>query len=153
MIRQKLSDALKVALKAREMRATSTLRLILAALKDRDIDARGRGVDGGIGEDDILLMLQTMIRQRRESIEQYQKGGRPDLVAQEQEEIAIIETFLPRQFSTAEIEALVESVIKESGAATLKDMGRVMAALKSQHAGQMDFTKTSALVKARLGGG
>lgn len=153
MLRQRLNDALKDSLKKREQRRVSTLRLILAALKDRDIDARGRGVEGGVSEDEILALLQTMIKQRRESIAHYQQGGRQDLVQQEAEEIAVIEGFLPRQLSDEEVAAAVAEAIRDSGAAGLKEMGRVMALLKAQHAGRMDFAKASAAVKARLGGG
>jgi uncharacterized protein len=152
MLRQKLSDALKDSLKKREARSVSTLRLILAALKDRDIDSRGRGIEGGLGEEEILGLLQTMIKQRRESIVQYQQGGRDDLVKQEAEEIAIIEGFLPAQLSDAEIAAAVAEAIGETGAAGLKEMGKVMAVLKAKHSGRMDFSKASAAVKAKLGG-
>ncbi len=152
MLRQRLNDALKDALKKREQRIVSTLRLILAALKDRDIDQRGRGIEGGVSDEDILGLLQTMIKQRRESIVQYEKGNRPDLVQQEAEEIAVIEGFLPRQMSQAEVEAAVSEAIAEVGASSLKEMGKVMAALKAKHAGRMDFSKVSSAVKARLGG-
>lgn len=151
MLRQDINEALKTAMKAKNARATSTLRLILAALKDRDIAARGRGVEGGVSDDDILAMLQTMIRQRRESMAQYEQGGRLDLVKQEAEEIAIIEGFLPRQLSDAEVATLVAEAIAEVGAANIKDMGRVMAALKAKHAGRMDFAKVSAVVRQLLG--
>ena len=136
---------------SKDKRTTSTVRLILAALKDRDIAARPRGVADGIGEDEIVQMLQSMIKQRRESIALYEQGARLELAQQEQEEIAIIEGFLPRQLSPAEMERAVDEVIAETGAQGLKDMGRVMAALKERHAGLMDFTKASALVKSRLG--
>ncbi|MSO71752.1 MAG: GatB/YqeY domain-containing protein [Alphaproteobacteria bacterium] len=152
MLRQKLNDALKDSLKKREARAVSTLRLILAALKDRDIDSRGRGIEGGLGDEEILGLLQTMIKQRRESITQYQAGAREDLVKQEAEEIAIIEGFLPKQLSAEEIAAAVAEAIRETGAAGLKEMGKVMAVLKAKHSGRMDFSKASAAVKAKLGG-
>lgn len=150
MMRQRLNEALKSAMKARNERAVSTLRLILAALKDRDIAARGRGNTEGISDDDILSMLQTMIRQRRESIELYEQGGRLDLAEAEREEIAIIEGFLPRQMDEAAIRSAVEDVIAEIGAKGLKDMGRTMAELRSRYAGQMDFGKASGIVKAAL---
>ncbi|MBS29194.1 MAG: glutamyl-tRNA amidotransferase [Alphaproteobacteria bacterium] len=152
MFREQLPEALKAALKEKDEIAVSTLRLIMAALKDRDIAARSKGNDGGIGEDEILQMLQTMVKQRRESISMYEKGGRQELADQEGEEIKIIEQFLPDQLSDAEIEAAVDKVIAETGAAGLKDMGGVMGALREGYAGQMDFGKASAIVKARLAG-
>ena len=151
MLRTQLRDALKVALKSREERKTSTLRLILAALKDRDIATRGTGGREEISDDDILQMLQSMIRQRRESIAMYEKGGRKDLVDQETQEIKIIEEYLPKQLSEKEVVQAVKSVIESIGATTLKDMGRTMAALKERYAGQMDFAKASGIVKQQLG--
>ncbi len=150
MLRQRLNDELKRAMLSKDKRTTSTVRLILAALKDRDIAARPRGVPDGIGEDEIVQMLQSMIKQRRESISLYEQGARLELAQQEQEEIVIIERFLPQQLSQAEMEQAVAAVIDDLGAQGLKDMGRTMAALKERHAGQMDFTKAGALVKARL---
>lgn len=151
MLRTRIREALKAAQKSRDERRTATLRLILAALKDRDI--AGRGGDGGreqISDEEILGMLQTMIKQRRESISLYEKGGREDLVKQETEEIAIIEEFLPKQLSEKEIAEAVKGVIEEIGAASIKDMGRTMAALKERYAGQMDFAKASGIVKQQL---
>ena len=150
MLRENFKDDLKLAMKARNERATSTLRLIQAALKDRDIAARGRGKMDGIDEAEILSMLQSMIKQRRESIEQFEKGGRPELARQEQEEIAVIEGYLPQQIGDAEAEKAVKDLIAELGAASIKDMGRTMAALKERYAGRMDMTKASALVKQAL---
>jgi uncharacterized protein YqeY len=152
MLRQQLTDQLKTAMLAKNARVVSTVRLILAALKDRDIAARSRNVMDGIGEDEILQMLQSMIKQRRESISLYEQGGRLELAQQEQEEIAIIETFLPTQMSEAETADAVRAVIAELGATGVKDMGRVMAALKQRFAGTMDFTKASAATKKELGG-
>ncbi len=152
MLRDQLNEELKRAMKAREPRAVSTLRLILAALKDRDIAARGRGNTEGIGEDAIHEMMQKMVRQRRESIELYAKGKRPDLVQQEEEEIAIIQRFLPPPLDEAATEAAVAEVVAELGAAGLKDMGRVMAALKQRHGTRLDFSKAGVLAKQRLGG-
>ena len=149
-LRLRLSEALKTALLSKDARKVSTVRLILAALKDRDIAARSRNVMDGIPEDEILSMLQSMMKQRRESISLYEQGGRLELAQQEAEEIAIIETFLPQQFSEAEVAEAVKTIIAEIGAAGLKDMGRTMAALKERYAGQMDFTKASATVKAQL---
>jgi uncharacterized protein YqeY len=151
MLRQQLNDKLKSAMLAKEARIVSTVRLILAALKDRDIAARSRNVMDGIGDDEILSMLQSMIKQRRESISLYEQGGRLELAQQEQEEISIIETFLPQQMDEAETLAAVRAVIAEIGAAGIKDMGKVMAALKERFAGRMDFTKASATTKKELG--
>jgi len=150
MIRTELSDALKDAMRAKEARAVSTLRLILAALKDRDIAARGKGNSEGIGDEDILDLLQKMVRQRRDSIELFEKGERQDLADKEAEEIDVIQRFLPKQMGPDQIRGAVQEVIEELGAATIKDMGRVMAALKERYAGRMEFGKASALVKQRL---
>ena len=139
------------AAKSKDKRALSTIRLIMAALKDRDIAARTKdGSADGIDDAEILSMMQTMIKQRRESIKLYEQGGRLDLVEQEQEEIEIIEKFLPKQMSDDEIEQAVADVLKEQGATSLKDMGATMAALREKFAGQMDFGKASAVVKAKL---
>jgi hypothetical protein len=150
MFRTELSDALKDAMRAKEARAVSTLRLILAALKDRDIAARGKGNSEGISDADILDLLQKMVRQRRESIELFEKGDRQDLADKEAEEIVVIQRFLPKQMDPDQIQGAVKDVIEELGAATIKDMGRVMAALKERYAGRMEFSKASALVKERL---
>ena len=150
MFRTELSDALKDAMRAKEVCAVSTLRLILAALKDRDIAARGKGKSEGIGDDDILDLLQKMVRQRRESIELFEKGDRQDLADKEAEEIVVIQRFLPKQLDPDQVRGAVQEVIEELGAATIKDMGRVMAALKERYAGRMEFGKASALVKERL---
>jgi uncharacterized protein YqeY len=150
MLRARLNDELKAAMKAKDQRAVSTVRLILAALKDRDIAARGKGNTDGIGEEEIGDLLQKMVRQRRESIELYEQGNRQDLAQQEREEIQVIERFLPKQMDEAEMDAAVSAVIAELGAGSIKDMGRVMAALKQRHSGQMDFSKAGALVKQRL---
>jgi hypothetical protein len=153
MLRQEINEALKTAMKAQDKRATSTLRLILAALKDRDIAARGEGGDdSGIADDAILDMLQKMIKQRHDSIEQYEKGKRPDLVAQESEEIDIITRFLPKQMDAVETTDALSAVVDELAATTIKDMGKVMGALKERYAGRMDFAKAAQLAKARLGG-
>ena len=150
MLRARLSEALKTAMRERDQPAVSTTRLILAALKDRDIAARGRGNSDGIGEPEILQMLQAMVKQRRESIELYARGNRQDLVDQEAGEIAIIERFLPQQMDEAATSAAIAAAIAETGAAGIKDMGRVMAVLRERHAGQMDFTRASAQVKQTL---
>ena len=152
MLRIQISEALKSSMKAKEKRATSTLRLILAALKDRDIAARGKGGDDEISEDEILGMLQKMIQQRHESIKFYQQGERPELAEEEAEEIEIIERFLPKRLDEKETTDAISAVIDELGAANIKDMGRTMAALKQSYAGRMDFSKVSTIVKQRLGG-
>ena len=152
MLRVQISEALKSSMKAKEKRATSTLRLILAAMKDRDIAARGKGGDDEISDDEILGMLQKMIEQRHESIEFYKQGGRLDLAKEEAEEIEIIERFLPKRLDEKETTDAISAVIDELGAANIKDMGRTMAALKQSYAGRMDFSKVSTIVKQRLGG-
>lgn len=150
MLRKRLNDTLKEAMMAKNQRAVSTVRLILAALKDRDIAARGRGDTDGVGEAEIYSMLQTMVRQRQESIELYEKGGRAELAEQEREEIAIIESFLPKALSAEETDAAIAEVLAEIGASCIKDMGRVMAELRGRYAGRMDFAKVSAVVKSKL---
>lgn len=152
MLRAQISEALKSSMKAKEKRATSTLRLILAALKDRDIAARGKGGDDEISEDEILGMLQKMIKQRHESIKYYEEGERPELAQEEAEEIEIIERFLPKRLDEKEMTDAISAVIDELGAANIKDMGRTMAALKQSYPGRMDFSKVSTIVKQRLGG-
>jgi len=150
MLRERLSEALKEAAKAQDRRAVSTLRLILAALKDNDIAARGKGKAEGLGDDEILALLQKMVKQRHESVALYQQGNREDLVKQEEEEIAVIQRFLPQSMSADETQAAVDSVISEIEANSIKDMGRVMATLKERYPGRMDFAKASAFVKAKL---
>ncbi len=151
MLREQLNDALKEAMRSRDQRTVSTVRLILAALKDRDIAARGKGNLDGISEDEIKQMLSSMIKQRRESITLYEQGGRLDLAQQEQEEIVVIERFLPKQLDEVATSEAIAAVIQDLNATGIKDMGRVMAALKERHAGSMDFTRASALVKTALG--
>ena len=151
MLRTQINNTYKAAMKRKETIAVSTLRLIQAAIKDRDIAARSKGNTDGISHDEVLSLLQSMIKQRRDSIEAYEKGGRMELAQQEAEEISIIEGFLPAQMNDDEIAAAVDSVISDVEATTLKDMGKVMAALKEQFAGQMDFGKASGAVKAKLG--
>ena len=151
MLRTRLADALKVTMKDKNTKSTATLRLILAAIKDRDIAARTKGRKETISEDEVLNLLQSMIKQRRESILLYEQGGRMELAQQEAEEIAIIEKFLPEQIGEKEMIKIIEAVISEFGSSSLKDMGNVMAALKENYLGRMDFSKASALVKERLG--
>ena len=151
-MRDRIAQAMKQALKDKDQVALATIRLISAALKDRDIAARGQDRHDGISEDEILSMLQTMIKQRRESARMYEDGGRLDLMETERAEIAIIQQFLPEPLSEAEIEAAVKAAITSTQAASVKDMGKVMAHLKAEHAGQMDFSAVSQLVKSRLMG-
>ena len=151
MIREQIKSKLIEAMKSKDEKATSTLRLINAAIKDKDIDARTKGNMNGIDDAGVLSLLQTMIKQRRESIDMYQKGGRADLVAAEQGEIDIIQTFLPKQLSDDEVKAAIQAIITEVGATSIKDMGKVMGALKTKYAGQMDMGKASGLIKAALG--
>lgn len=153
MLRTRLNDALKTAMREKNQRAVSTVRLILAALKDRDIAARSKGEMNGVPETEIYSMMQTMMRQRQESIELYDKGGRPELAQQEREEITVIEGFLPKAMSAEESDAAIAAVMAELGAASVKDMGRVMAELRSRYPGQMDFGKASAVIKSRLTSG
>ena len=150
MIRDQLREALNNAMKAREERAILTVRLILAALKDRDIAERGKGNPDGLGETEILQLLNTMIRQRRESIALYESGGRIDLAEREGEEIAVINRFLPSQIEGEEMVRAIQALVDEENARTIKDMGRTMSALKRKYAGRMDFAKASGVVKELL---
>lgn len=149
-LRTRFSEELKKAMIAKEQQAVATIRLINAALKDRDIAARPAGNPDGIPDDQILSMLQGMIKQRRESIEMYMKGDRPDLVAQEQAEIKVIETFLPQQMSEAETRTVLEALLAELQAVSVKDLGKVMAEAKKRWPGQMDFSKASAYAREKL---
>ncbi len=151
MLRQRLTDALKVAQKRRAVVEVATLRLILAALKDRDIAARTKGDANPIDDDGLLRLLQTMVKQRNEAITLYEQGGRLELAERERDEIAVIETYLPRQLDEAEIEAAVRQVIEDTGASGLKNMGATMAELRRRHAGSMNFAKASGMVKRELG--
>lgn len=152
MIRDQISQILKDAMRARDEAKTTTLRTINAAIKQKDIDvARARG-DQQISDDEILNLLQGLIKSRRESIDLYKQGGRQDLVDKEAGEIAIIEQFLPKQMSEDETRAAVRALVSSLGATSVKDMGKVMGALKSNYAGQLDMTKASAIVKEVLSG-
>ena len=152
MIREKLTATLKDAMRAKAGPATTTIRMINAAIKQKDIDvARARG-DEHISDDEVLNLLQSLIKSRRESIELYKQGARQDLVDKEQAEIAVIEQFLPKQMSEEETKAAVRELAAALGAASVKDMGKVMGALKSKYAGQLDMTKASAIVKQVLAG-
>ena len=151
MLRDAINNALKEAMKAKDERKLSTLRMVNAALKNADIDARGQGKEP-LDDGAVLGLLQKMIKQRQESVELYDKGGRADLAAGEREEIAIIGAYLPKQMSDDEMKAAIAALIAETGAGNIKDMGKVIGALKAKYAGQMDFGKASGLVKAALGG-
>ena len=148
MIRDEIKTALVSAMKAGEKPRVGTIRLIQSALKNRDIELRGKEA----GNDDLLVteVLQKMVKQRRESIDMYTKGGRQELADAEAAEIAVIESFLPKQMSEAEVGAAIDAIVAETGAASIKDMGRVMAALKERHAGQMDMGKAGPMVRAKL---
>ena len=150
MLRQTLSDALKTAMRDKEGRTVATLRLIIAALKDKDIAARASDGDDQIDDNEILAMLQSMIKQRQESVKAFEEGGRPELAAQENEEIGIIRGFLPAQLEGEALTAAIDDVIAETGAESLKDMGPVMAALKARFPGQIDFAKASGVVLEKL---
>ena len=149
-MREQFTTMMKEAMKAGDKRRLATVRMIQAALKDKDIEARGAGKT--IGDEDILVMLQKMVKSRQESADIYAKAGRPELEQQEREEIAIISEFLPKQMSDDEVKAAIDAAVAETGAASMKDMGKVVAALKAKYTGQMDFAKASGLVKARLNG-
>ena len=149
-MRDELNATLKIAMKAGDKRRVDTIRLINAALKDRDIEARGQGKV--VSEDDIVALLQKMVKSRQESLGIYEKAGRAELAKIEADEIAIIQEFLPKQMSDAEVDAAIDTALATTGAASIKDMGKVVAALKAAHAGRMDFGKASAAVKAKLAG-
>ena len=151
MLREQINDAVKTAMKSQDKLRVSTLRLVNAAIKNADIEARGAGKDA-LADGDILSVLQKLIKQRQESVELYDKGGRSELAAQERAEIAIISGFLPQQLSEAETREAIAGAIRETGAAGMKDMGKVIAALKARYAGRVDFAKASALVKGMLTG-
>jgi len=149
VLREDINNALKDAMKSGDKRRVSTLRLVNSALKNADIEARGQG-KAALGDDELLSLLQKMIKQRQESVELYEKGGRAELAAQEREEIQIISGYLPKQMSEAEAKAAIAGVVKDIGAAGMKDMGKVIGALRGKYAGQMDMAKASGMVKAKL---
>jgi hypothetical protein len=149
-LREQLGTALKEAMKASDRKRTGTLRLVLAALKERDIASRTEESREGISDDEILSLLAKLIKQREDSIVLYEQGGRPELAAAEREEIAVIREFMPKQMDEAEAKSAIAAVIAELGAGSLKDMGKVMAALKERYAGKMDFSKAGAAVKELL---
>jgi uncharacterized protein YqeY len=149
-MREKFSSELRIAMRAGEKRRVGTIRMIMAALKNKDIEAQGQGKT--VSDEDILALLQKMTKSRKESQEIYEKAGRVDLATQESEEIAIIQGFLPQQLSEAEVAQAVAAAIAETNASSIKDMGKVVGALKGKYADRMDFAKAGALVKGKLGG-
>jgi hypothetical protein len=149
VLRDDINKALTEAQKAKNERAVSTLRMVNSTLKNADIEARGASKPA-LGDAEVLAILQKMIKQRQESVEMYKKGARADLVKQEEEEIAIISAYLPKQMSDADVGAAIDAAIKDTGAAGMKDMGKVIGALRGKYAGQMDMGKASGLVKAKL---
>jgi uncharacterized protein len=151
MLRDAFRNRLKETMKARDSRTVSTVRLILAELKERDVALRGQGNSDGLSDVEIQRMLQAMIKQRRESIALYRQGNRPELAEQESEEIAVIETFLPRQLDQGEIEAAAAAAIVEIGATGVKDLGKVMAVLRERHAGVIDLGRAGETVRRLLG--
>ena len=152
MLREQLNDTLKDAMRAKDAATVGTLRMVLAAIKDKDIAARPSGNSTGITDPEVLSLLQTMIKQRRESIVLYKQGAREDLVAKEESEISVIERYLPQQMDAAAIKVAVDAAVAETGATSIKDMGKVMAILKTKYAGQVDMAALGPEVKARLGG-
>src|SRR3954465_13183794 len=152
MLRDDINNSLKDAMKAGDARRVSALRMVNSGLKNADIEARGQGKPA-LSDEDLLSLLQKMIKQRHESVELYEKGGRPELAAQEREEITIISAYLPRQMTDHEIHDTIGALVKETGATAMKDMGKVMAAIKERYAGKLDVAKASAAVKKMLSGG
>jgi len=148
-LREQFADQLKTSMKAGDAARTSTLRMILAKLKDVDIAARPKGIDK-VPDEEVIATLRGMVKSCGESVQLYRQGNRPDLVAKEEAEIAVIESFLPRQMDEAATEQAVDAAVAETGAASIKDMGKVMAALKAKHAATLDMAKAGALVKAKL---
>ena len=150
-IRDEISDGLKAAMKSKDTARLATLRLISAAIKDKDIDKRSDGDEGGVSAEDALAILSKMVKQRQESARAYEEGGRLDLAEREQSEISVIEEFLPRKMSDAEVAEAIETAIAEAEATSIRDMGKVIGKLKSQYTGQMDFGRVGPMVKAQLG--
>ncbi|MBR1600068.1 MAG: GatB/YqeY domain-containing protein [Alphaproteobacteria bacterium] len=149
MLRDDLQNSLKEAMKNKDMKTVSAVRLIIAGQKEKDVEARGKGLEKA-SDTDLLAMMQTMVKQRNESIRIYKEGNRQDLADKEQDEIDVISRFLPKQLSSEEIENIVKSLINETGASDIKDMGKIMGALKGKYAGQMDFGSASAIIKKLL---
>ncbi|MEL6960805.1 MAG: GatB/YqeY domain-containing protein [Pseudomonadota bacterium] len=150
-LRGRINTALKEAMKAKEADRLATLRLVNAAIKDRDIEARADGAEEGVGDEVVLGILGKMVKQRQESAKIYEEGGRIELAEKELAEIGVIEDFLPKQLSTKEVDAAIDAAIAETDASSIRDMGKVMGVLKTKYTGQMDFGKVGGLVKARFG--
>ena len=150
-LRTKISDELKAAMKAGDKLRVSTLRLVASAIKDRDIQNRTAGPDSGVNDAQIVEVMAKMVKQRQESLEIYEKAGRDELATQEREEIQIIQSYMPKQLSDEEVKSVIAAVIKDVGATSVKDMGKVMGALKAKYSGQMDFAKAGAVIKGLLG--
>ena len=149
MLREELQNGLKTAMLAKDTLTTNAIRMIIAGQKEKDVEARGKGLEKA-GDDVLLAMMQTMIKQRNESIKIYKEGNRPDLAEKEQAEIDVISRFLPKQMNAEETEEAIKAAIAETGAAGIRDMGKVMGALKTKYAGQMDFGAASAAIKKFL---
>ena len=149
-LRTRVANALKDAMKAKDARRLSTLRLINAAIKDRDIALRGEGRDEGVGDSEVLQILGKMVKQRIESARAYEEGGRLELAERERDEIAVIEDFLPKQLSDEEVGTAIDRALKATGAESIRDMGKVMGELKSRYTGQMDFGRVGGMIKERL---
>ena len=149
-LRDEINSAMKQAMRDRAADRLSTLRLIIAAIKDRDIAARGDGAEEGVGDAEVLSILSKMVKQRQESARTYEEGGRLDLAERELSEITVIEDFMPKQLSDAEIVAAIEAAVADTGASSIRDMGKIMGALKSKYTGQMDFGKVGPMVKNQL---
>ena len=150
MLRDDLQNALKTAMLAKDSVTTSAVRMIIAGMKEKDVDARGKGKEKA-SDEELMSMMQTMIKQRNDSIKMYVDGNRPELAEKEKAEIAIIEKFLPKQLSESEIEEVVKALIAETGASSMKDMGKIMGALKAKYAGQLDMGKANGIIKSLLG--
>ena len=150
MLRDDLQNALKESMKNKDMTTVAAVRLIIAGMKEKDVDARGKGLEKA-SDTDLLAMMQNMIKQRKDSIKMYVEGSRQDLADKEQNEINVIEKFLPKQMNDAEIENAIKAVISETGASSMKDMGKVMGTLKSKYVGQMDMGKANVIIKSLLG--
>ena len=150
-IREQISDGLKEAMKSKDTARLATLRLISAAIKDKDIDKRSEGSDEGVTGEDVLAILSKMVKQRRESARAYEEGGRLDLAEREHSEITVIEEYLPRKLSDAEVAEAIEKAIEEAEATSIRDMGKVIGRLKAQYNGQMDFGRVGLIVKSQLG--
>ncbi len=150
MLRDDLQNALKTAMLAKDSVTTGAIRMIIAGQKEKDVEARGKGKEKATDEE-LMSMMQTMIKQRNDSIKMFVDGNRPELAEKEKSEIAIIERFLPKQMSDAEIENVVKSLINETGASSMKDMGKIMGALKAKYTGQLDMGKANGIIKSLLG--